>query len=352
MPGLGPQLWNAVDDLAVLQGPVPAFVLDPEAGTVTFGNQMQGMIPPAGRQIRALSMRAGGGSAGNLPAGTLNAIQAVDLSGNPVSGLTVRQPIDTSGGADSETLAQAEQRIPATLRHQERAVTATDYKDLVQEMPGGAVARVEVLPLFKPQTLDTNVAGVVSVMVIPPKGDFQPPCPRADRTLLTNVYAYLDPKRPVSVEMYVIGTEYVDLALSVAVEVSSGFGLLEVSQQVELALRTYLWPVPPGYSTGQGWPLGRTVRSLELDVIVSRVPGVEEVNGLVLYTPTGTGTYQALTPDASGNTEITLTSWQLPELLQVLVTAGADGSGVTPAALTPVTTPDASVAVPVVPSIC
>ena len=102
------------------------------------------------------------------------------------------------------------------------------------------MARVEVLPLFKPQTRDTNVPGVVSVMVIPPKGDFQPPCPRAGRTLLENVYAYLNPKRPVAAEMYVIGTEYVDLGLSVAVEVRSGFGLLQVSQQVELALRTYL----------------------------------------------------------------------------------------------------------------
>ncbi len=177
---------------------------------------MQGMIPPAGRRIRARVMRAGGGAAGNVPAGTLSSIQAVDVSGKTVSGLTVQQPTDATGGADSETLDQAEQRIPATLRHQERAVTATDYKDLVQEMPGNGVARVEVLPLFKPQTLDTNVPGVVSVMVIPPKGDFQPPCPRADRTLLENVYAYLNPKRPVAAEMYVIGTEYVDLGLSIA----------------------------------------------------------------------------------------------------------------------------------------
>jgi hypothetical protein len=352
MPGLGFQLWSAVDDLAVLQGPVPSFVLDPEAGTVSFGNQMQGMIPPAGRRIRARVMRAGGGAAGNVPAGTLSSIQAVDVSGKTVSGLTVQQPIDATGGADSETLDQAEQRIPATLRHQERAVTATDYKDLVQEMPGNGVARVEVLPLFKPQTLDTNVPGVVSVMVIPPKGDFQPPCPRAGRTLLENVYAYLDPKRPVAAEMYVIGTEYVDLGLSIAVEVSSGFGLLQVAQQVELALRTYLWPVPPGGPAKQGWPLGRTVRSLELDVIVSQVAGVVEVNGLVLYLPTSNGGYQALTPDASGNTEITLQSWQLPELLQVLVTTGTDGSGVQPGDLSPTVPTDNTVAVPVVPAVC
>ena len=352
MPGLGFTPWNAVDDLAVLQGPVPAYVLDPEAGTVTFGNQMQGMIPPAGRRIRARVMRAGGGAAGNLPAGSLTAMQAVDVSGNAVTGLTVQQPIDTTGGADAETLDHAEQRIPATLRHQERAVTASDYKDLVQEMPGGGVARVEVLPLFKPQTLATNVPGVVSVMAIPPKSDFQPPCPRADRTLLENVYGYLNPKRPVAAEMYVIGTEYAGVGLSVAVEVRSGFGLLQVSQQVELALRKYLWPVPPGGPAQQGWPLGRTVRSFELDAIVSQVAGVVEVNGLVLYQPLSAGGYQAMTPDASGNTEMTLKSWQLPELLQVLVTAGPDGSGVSPASLTPDVQTDNTVAVPVVPSVC
>jgi predicted phage baseplate assembly protein len=350
MPGLGFQLWTQVDDLAVLQGPVPAYELDPEAGTVTFGNQMQGMIPPLGRRVRARLMRAGGGAAGNLPAGTLAAIQATDTSGNAAQGLTVQQPVDTTGGADAESLDQAERRIPATLRHQERAVTANDYQALVEEMPGNGVARVEVLPLFKPQTRDTNVPGVVSVMVIPPKGNFQPPCPRADRTLLENVYGYLNPKRPVAAEMYVIGTEYIGLGISVAVEVANGFGLLQVSQQVEQALRQYLWPDPPGGASKQGWPLGRTVRSLELEVIVSQVAGVVEVNGLLLFQPANGG-YQQIQP-VSGNAELTLESWQLPEVLQVLVTPGADGSGVEPGSLSPDVETDNTVAVPVVPNVC
>ena len=352
MPGLGFQLWNAVDDLGVLQGPVPAYVLDPEAGTVSFGNQMQGMIPPVSRRVRARLMRAGGGAAGNLPDGTLNAIQAFDVSGNPVTGLTVQQPFATSGGADSETLDQAEQRIPATLRHQERAVTADDYKNLVQEMPGGTVARTEVLPLFKPQTRDTDVPGVVSVMVIPPKSDLQAPCPRADRVLLDNVYSYLNPKTPVAAEMYVIGTEYVDLGLSVAVEVRNGFGLLQVAQQVEQALRGYLWPIPPGGQSNQGWPLGRTVRSLELEVIISQVPGVSEVNAVQLFLPQSDGSYQQISPNSDDNAELSLESWQLPEVLQVLVTPGTDGSGVMPAPLTPAVQTDNTVAVPVVPTVC
>ncbi len=363
MPGLGYQLWQAVDDLNPLQGAVQAFVLDSEAGTVTFGNGVQGMIPPAGRRVRARTMRAGGGAAGNLPAGSLTTITARDANGVQLGPISVLQPIATTGGADSETLLSAEQRLPSLLRHQGRAVTAGDYKTLAQNVPGAGVARAEVLPLFKPQTRSINIPGVVSVMVIPNKDGVQPPCPRADRPLLETVYSYLDPLRPATAEMYVIGTEYVSLGLSVAVEVLAGFGLLQIQQQVELALRNYLWPLNPGGIGNQGWTLGRNVRSLELEVIVSQVPGVIEVNGLTLfspvYTPSTTGGppvltgYNPLPADANGRSELALQSWQLPELLQVLVAAGADGSGIAvPASLSPATVSDNTVAVPVVPKVC
>ena len=353
MPGLGYQLWQAVDDLAVLQGPVPAYVLDPEAGTVTFGNQMQGLIPPLGRRIRVRQMRAGGGIAGNLPTGSLATIQGQTIAGNPVS-QTLQQPVPTTGGAESETLDQAEQRLPARLRHQERAETASDYKDLALEAPGATVGRVEVLPLFNPQTRDLNAPGVVSVMVLPQKDGVQPPCPRADRTLLGSVYQYLSPRTPAAVEMYVIGTEYMGLGISVAVEVRSGFALLQVGNQVQQALQSYLWPLAPGGADQTGWPLGRTVRSLELEVIVSQVPGVVEVNGLLLFQPSASGVYQPLPVDANGRSELTLESWQLPELLQVAVATGADGSGVAAATtLTPVVSTDQNtVAVPIVPTLC
>lgn len=354
MPGLGFQLWQQVDDLAVLQGPVQAYMLDPEAGTVTFGNQLQGMIVPAGRRVRVRTMRAGGGSAGNLPAGTLTSIQAFDDAGNQVTQtITVQQPIATTGGADSETLAAAEQRIPALLQNQSRAVTASDYRNLALQIPGANVARVEVLPLFKPQTKTSNVPGVVSVMVIPNKAGVLNPCPRADRPMLETVYQYLNPSRPVTAEMYVIATEYVGLAISVAVEVKTGYQSLQVSQAVETALRSYLWPLAPGGVDNTGWPLGRTVRLLELQVVVSQVAGVSEVDGMNLFTPQSSGAYQLVAADASGSPEIVLQSWQLPELLDVSVTTTPDGTvGTAPSSMTPTQPTDSTVAVPVVPAVC
>jgi hypothetical protein len=353
MPGSGFQPWQQIDDLAVLQGPVAAYVLDPEAATVTFGNQLQGMIVPAGRRVRVRSMRAGGGAAGNLAAGSLSSIQAFNTSGVPVTQtITVQQPLATTGGADSETLAAAEQRLPALLQHQDRAVTASDYRNLTEEIPGSGIARVEVLPLFKPQTRTSNVPGVVSVMVIPDKDGVQNPCPRADRPMLQSVYQYLSPRTPVTSEMYVIASEYVGLGIAVAVEVKTGYQLLQVSQAVETALRSYLWPLAPGGPDSSGWPLGRHVRSLELEVIVSQVPGVIEVNGLDLFIPLTGGGYQQLPTDASGKSTLEMSSWQLPEVLDVVVAAGPDGSGIGIPPMVPAVEMDPTVAVPIVPSVC
>jgi hypothetical protein len=88
-------------------------------------------------------------------------------------------------------------------------------------------------------------------------------------------------------------------------------------------------------------------------VIVSQVPGVIEVNGLNLFVPMSSGDYRQLAADASGKYELTLESWQLPEALEVLVTAGPDGSGIAvPTSLTPAVETDTAVAVPIVPTVC
>ncbi len=354
MPGLGFQLWEAVDDIEARQGPAPVYTLDAEAGLVTFGNQLRGMIPPAGRRIRVRRMRSGGGSNGNLPANTLSAILARDSKGVPIAEkIGVSQAVATTGGADSETLDAAQRRIPARLRHRDRAVTEDDYRSLALEIPGGRVARVEVLPLFKPQTRATNIPGVVSVMVIPGKDNWQPPCPRPDRPMLETVYAYLNTRKPVAAELYVIGVEYIPIGISVAVEVRAGFELRDVRNGVEDALRRYLWPLQPGGAAQTGWSLGRHVRSFELDVIVSQVPGVVEVNGFNLFRQNASGTYDIASVNENAQQEVTLAAYQLPELLEVLVAAGPDGSGVTASeSLVPAEATDDSTAVPVVPKVC
>src|SRR5262249_33808078 len=163
-----------------------------------------------------------------------------------------------------------EKRIPAILRHRERAVTEDDFRALAAFTPGVRVGRVEVLPRFSPKRRASGVPGVVTVMVLPEKLGLLPPAPRADRVLLERVVAYLDPRRPLSTELYAIGCEYVPIGVAVAVVVRAGFEEADVLASVRAALRAYLWPLAPAGPTGSGFPLGGVVRARELEVVVAR----------------------------------------------------------------------------------
>jgi predicted phage baseplate assembly protein len=366
-PGRGYQTWTRVDDLAAIHAdPVvareaAAFELDPEAGTLRFGDGVRGRVPERQMRVRLEHGRFGGGTTGNLPAGSLSEVSSARIVGpsRALPAIKVLQPLATRGGADAETLAEAERRIPASLRHRERAVTALDYQRLAAEAPGADVARVEILPRFKPRERRFEVPGVVSVLVLPATPFGNGPHPRPDRPFIERVHEHLSLRTPLATELYVIGCEYVPLGLSVAVRLRDGFARDEVLYAVRTTLRRLLWPLPPLGPAGSGWPLGREVRERELEVEVSRVAGVAEVGGLNLFeriTVDGRGQWRQLTRNSvDGSQRLALTPWQLPELLSVVAVDDASGAGDAPDGLSAVANPfadETAVAVPVVPELC
>ena len=347
--------WQRVDDLAVVGRDASAFELDAANGTIRFGDGVRGKIPSAGKRIRAGTYRSGGGEAGNLPAGTLKTLAATTLNGAEVGkNLDVAQPLALTGGAEIETLAEAEKRIPARLRHRDRAVTADDYRSVAKETPGVAVGRVELLPRFKPQQRVSEVPGVVTVMALPDRPLAPAPNPRADRSFLESIFAWLDPRRPLAVELYVIGCEYVAVAVSVAVTVGESAAPETTLQAIKDALIRVLWPLSGGGFDSQGWPLGRALSNRELAVEVARVAGVSEVAGLNLFTKnaaSGAWTPQGNSTDGREQ-NIRLEQWQLPELLEVVVIADDTATGAPLSISTSAQTDSDAVAVPVVPDIC
>jgi predicted phage baseplate assembly protein len=310
--------WTRVDDLSTAGRDDAAYELDAEAGTVRFGDGVRGRIPEEGRRIRVRRMLAGGGAAGNVPAGSLAKVTGQAVEPGPLPLLKVLQPLAAQGGEDAESLPQAERRIPAWIRHQDRAVTADDFRRLAGEAPGVRVGRVEVLSRFKPQQRRQDVPGVVSVMVLPHKEVRLAPNPRPDRPFLEAVHAHLDARRPLATELYVIGCEYVPLGLSTAIRVRDGWPRESVVQAVREALRTWLWPLAPGGVEEQGWPLGTAVREREMEVVVARVPGVAEVAGVNLFGRQREA-WVNLRSGPGAPSSLPLEPWQLPELLAVVV---------------------------------
>ena len=326
--GIGYRSWTPIPDLALAGRDAAVYQLDPEAGTVRFGDGVRGRIPELGRRVRVALMRAGGGAAGNVPAGTLTQVRGTDLTGALVTSRKLKSllAVATDGGADTEALADAEIRIPSTLRNRDRAVTSDDYKDLATRTPGVTMGRVEVLPRFKPQQRRPDVPGVISVMVLPAKLGLQPPAPRPDRPFLTTVHAYLDPRRPLGTELYVIGCEYVALSISIGVTLRDGAAEDQVTNAIRDAARRFLWPLPPGGADFTGWTLGRPVRDREIDVAIAQVPGVSEVRGVNLFQRVETAWQILPRAQPGAPVALTLAGWQLPELFGVLVAVDADAT--------------------------
>jgi hypothetical protein len=317
--GRGYQSWIRVDDIALAGRDDPVFELDAEAGTLKFGDGVRGRIPESGRRIRVAQLRAGGGDAGNLGAEVLTGITATLIDGTPAPKLKLFQPLPTLGGTDPETLEEAERRIPQVLRHSNRVVTEADYRQLAGETPAARLGRVELLQKFKPQQRRFNIPGVVSVMVLPYKESPTAPYPRPDRPTLERVHAYLDTRRPLATELYVIGCEYVQLGIGTAVSLQGGFATQQVLTSIRDCLRRLLWALPPGGSERKGWPLGGPVRDRELEVAISQVPGVSGVAGVNLFRKQGDGWSMIPRTDACAPVELRLEPWQLPELLSVVV---------------------------------
>lgn len=343
-PGAGFVPWHQVEDLAAASRDDRAYLLDAEAGVVTFGDGIRGKLPAAGMRIRIVSLRYGGGSAGNLASG--------NLSGIAQAGLKVAQPLATTGGTDAEDLDQALKRIPQWLKHGDRAVTEEDYRRLALETPAADLGRVEVLPRFRPRQRRFDVPGVVTVMVLPKAPVRLPPNPRPDRIFLERVHDWLAPRRPLATELNVIGVDYVPLAVCVAVTVLDGQPRDLVLRQVRETLRDYLWPLAPGGIDGSGWGLGQAVVSQELEVAVARVQGVRTVAGVNLFSRKRTGSTWIPVPVSGKQAQrLALERWQLPELLQVVAVEGdqvpaevSEANDTLPGSL--------AVAIPVVPEVC
>jgi hypothetical protein len=351
--GGGYMKWSRVDDLAARGRDDRVYVLDAETGTVRFGDGIRGLVVTSGARVRVAAMKAGGGVAGNLPPRSLSAITGEDADGNSITApLQVTQRMPTRGGFDAESLAVAERRIPATLRHGNRAVTESDFRSLAATTPGLRVGRVEVLPRFKPQQRRQNVPGVISVLGVPASttAGFRPPAPRPDRHFIETMYTYLNARRMLGTELYIIGPEYVPLSATVGIDVRAGFGVEQALAAVRLALRAFFWPLAPGGPGNRGWGLGQTIVTAHAEVAVARVPGVSALRGVRLF-ERDDGKWRELS--LAGGRKLALHPWQLPELLHVIAVAGQDApSEVTEAPNPFLDDGIEAIPIPIVPEVC
>ena len=298
-----------------LPRPDRVFVLEPADGTLHFGDGRHGRRPPPGAAIVA-DYDYALGAAGNVAPGAISSAPALP------AGVKVSNPVRTWGGADAESVADAERHAARYVQHRDRLVTPEDIEAIALRTPGVDVGRVEVIGCYDPQLgamAPGDAAGCVTVMAVPRHDAVRPETPEPDQAFLDTVCRHLAPRRLVTTELFVRGPSYVGVWLTVGYRPVAGRSPAEVERAISLRLRRALAALDPaitfaagaGAEPRNGWPLGVGVERLALAAEVARADGVEFVTGLRMAAGDG------------GEVErIPLGGLQLPRVLGVLCAPG------------------------------
>lgn len=271
--GDGYQPWTRVDDFFGAKPDDTVYVLDRTSGEVRFGDGVSGAIPvgnvsnPAANVV-AREYRTGGGKRGNVAADRVKTL-LTSIEGIDENGLTNLQA--AVSGRDEESLAEAKLRAPRALKSKCRAVTAEDFETLAMQAAG--VRRAKALPLSHPGFPGVRAPGVMTVVVVPDTDD---PAPTPTEATLRAVCAYLNQRRLLTTELYVVRPTYKEVSITAEVIAQNTADLAQVKQGVEQALLDYFHPLKGG-EDGLGWPFGGDIFFSRVYQRVFSVAGVERI---------------------------------------------------------------------------
>jgi predicted phage baseplate assembly protein len=270
--------WTRVNDFLGSGPDDEHYVLDRTDGKVHFGDGTNGHIPvanvnnPTGNVV-AREYRFGGGKRGNVAAGTLKTMvtSVAGIDQNAIGNL-----LAATSGRDEETLAQARLRAPHALKNKCRAVTEEDFQSLA--MQAANIRRAKALSLFHPGFPGVKVPGVVTVIVVP---ESDQPNPSPSEGTRKTVCAYLNERRLLTTEVFVVAPTYRLVEVRVEATATASADLAEVSQAIDKTLVDYFHPLNGG-EDGNGWPFGATIFYSRVYQRVFTVPGIQSIERLVI----------------------------------------------------------------------
>lgn len=276
--GNGGEVWTRVSDFFGSSPTDLHYVLDRTTGEIRFGDGRNGSIPVANAanpdgNIMARQYRSGGGKRSNAAA---KAIKTLTTSITGIDDGLVANLLPAYGGRDEETLDEAKKRAPRSIKSRCRAVTADDFEYLA--MQAATIKRAKALPLYHPDFPGINVPGVITVIVVP---DGDGPAPLPSEGTLRTVCAYLDQRRLLTAELYVVGPTYqrVEIHAEIVAEETADLG--EVSKGAQRSLLDYFHPLKGG-EDGLGWPFGGTIYFSRVNQRIFSVPGVQSVTSMTV----------------------------------------------------------------------
>jgi uncharacterized phage protein gp47/JayE len=197
-----------------------------EVTSITFGDGVSGRIPPANAEI-LVTYRVGGGSQGNVNAGTLT-----NITTNFTPGLTVTNAAAASGGVDAESTDNIRVNAPASIRAIQRAVSLKDYGDLALQVPGVAKA-----------IATSEVYSSINLYIAPagdPGTDSEGDLTAVFNQLGNKLALFFKDKTPPNVNITLLPPTFVGVNISVTVNALPQYKQSVVKKNAEKALQEIL----------------------------------------------------------------------------------------------------------------
>jgi hypothetical protein len=268
--------WAPVDDLQAAGPRDRVYAIDRAFGQLDFGGGGHGAAPPEGQNNITITFRAGGGEAGNVPAGLvstlLTTIPLVDSVTNPEA---------AGGGSNTELVPAALDRLPQFVKNRGRAVMPEDYEALALAS-SRAVARAKCLPCLDEK--GEFATGWVTVIIVPASGDPQPrPSPLLRQTVIADLAGrspnvLVDPRQ---FHLQVTGPTYISVTVSAEVYPLT----LDLAPLVRRAalneLAAFLHPLTGGYAK-KGWDFGQLPCLSDFYHVLENISGVDHVEKLMM----------------------------------------------------------------------
>jgi hypothetical protein len=268
--------WAEVEDFSTSSSSSRHYVVDRRTGSIRFGDGRNGYIPPSGaNNLRLREYHTGGGARGNVPAGAITQLHTTIPYVEAVT-----NPEAAAGGRDEEDKDALRRRAVAQIRHRNRAICADDYADLAR-MASPMVAYAKCITgedLACAPAKRRVEAGMISVIILP---DSIEPRPRPSFDLLRTVRAFLDDRRPIGVDLSVLGPEYVGISVIMEITWLADRSSSDAAAECEKRLNCFLHPVTGG-SDGQGWRFGQLPHASDIYPLLAGIDGLDHIRSLEL----------------------------------------------------------------------
>ncbi|OFA06907.1 putative baseplate assembly protein [Duganella sp. HH101] len=248
------------------------YVLDPLQATITFGNGINGSLPPPGAQI-LLTYVVCDGVEGNAMRNQRWKVKGFD-------GVYGLNPDPMLGGLNGFDRADQRREARRRVRDEHALVTASDLEAAALALPALEVARALVPAAPSGPQADRGIANLVAMRLR--IGGVEPDETPETARWLRAVQRALAPRLPLGRRLQVQAPRYVPFHIALEVEAMAGYRETVVETAIKSTLqdRLALTARQPG---GMQRDLGLGVTQRDLTAWIRKVEGVARILSLKLF---------------------------------------------------------------------